>query len=234
MQSILSARRAAMVKINRRRRPYLFADLARCAVCGSRYIGRAYWRAGATAAVLRIKHARRGCRERTERNEDLIRERIGAWLDGWRLPSDVRVRIARYLRRRVAADPHIDSRKRIETAIARLRKQHEWGAIPDREFLEEHTKLAARLAELGPATIVPPPSPEALRLADRIGTAWRRVPDERRREFLTEWFTAIKVAADGAITMVPREQYAPIVYAASEADAVTVGCAGLEPATSAM
>ncbi len=213
VQAILASRRDAMAKVGKRRRSYLFADLARCADCGERFIGRALWRPGATAPILQLKHPLRGCRHGI-RNEDLIRDRIGQWLDGWCLPSDVRVRIARYLRRRAAGDPHAERRGRVEAAIARLRKQHEWGAIPDGDFLEEHTRLASTLAELAPPAIVPAPSEDALKLADQIGTAWGRVSDERRREFLTEWFTAIRIARDGGITMVPREQYAPIVYAA--------------------
>ena len=230
VQSILASRRRAMAKVGQRRRGYLLADLARCAKCGERFIGRAFWRPGATAAITQLKHAPRGC-GRGIRSERVLASRIGEWLDEWRLPGDVRTRIARYLRRRGALDPNAGHRRRLEAAVARLRKQHEWGAITDAEFLREHGILAKSLADLGPAAVIPPPSEDALKLAASVGRAWRSVSDERRKQFLTEWFAEVRLAPDGRITMVPREQYRPIVYAAVVG---TVGCAGFEPATSAM
>ena len=228
VQSILASRKGKM--IGKRRHRYLFADMARCAECGERMIGRAFWRPGASEPVLQVKHPDRGCKHGI-RNESMLRERIGEWLDGWRLPGDVRARIARYLRRKAPADPDAARRRRVEVAIEQLRKQHQWGALTDQDFLTEHATLAQTLAELAPPTVPAPPSTEALKMADRIGSVWRKVSDERRREFLFEWFSEIRIAADGALTMVPRSVYAPIVYAAVANVVVPVGCAGFEPAT---
>ncbi len=42
----------------------------------------------------------------------------------------------------------------------------------------------------------------------------RRVSDETRRGFLSEWFAELRIEPDGGVTMVPREPYPAIVYAA--------------------
>ena len=57
------------------------------------------------------------------------------------------------------------------------------------------------------------------------------VSDETRRRFLSQWFSEIRIAPDGAVTVVARDAYRPIVLAAAVG---TVGDAGFEPATSAM
>ncbi len=230
-RAVLASRRKAAAKLGQRRRRYLFADLVRCADCGERYIGRAFWTPGAVEPVLQVKHSRRGCR-RGVRREGVLRDRIGQWLDTWHLPGDVRARIAQYLNGRRPLDPHAERRRQLEEAISRLRKQHLWAAVSDRDFQTEHGRLASELADLGPVSIAPAPSEEALKLATRIGKAWAHVSDETRRKFLTEWFSEIRLAPDGGLTMVPREAYRAIVYAAQQV--ATVGCAGLEPATPAM
>ena len=62
-----------MAKVGKRRRGYLFADLARC---GERFIGRALWRAGATAPILQLRR-RRG-RSFTGRSAVPLREGAGS------------------------------------------------------------------------------------------------------------------------------------------------------------
>lgn len=228
-REILASHRLAVAKTGQRRHTYLFADLVRCATCGERYIGRAFWRPGKAEPELQLKHAPRGCRHGI-RSEAALNERIARWLDSWRLPANARARVARFVAKRAAVDPNVERRKQLEGAVERLRKQHEWGVIADSAFLAEHTTLNRALVELGPAAIVPPPSADALKMAERIGQAWRKVSDETRRRFLSEWFSELRLSRDGGVTMVPREPYRAIVYAAVG----TVGDAGFEPATSAM
>jgi hypothetical protein len=133
---------------------------------------------------------------------------IAAWLDSWKLPGDVRTRIARFVATRASLDPNADRRRQLEAVLERLRKQHEWGLIADSTFLEEHRRLKRSLVELGPAAIVPPPSADALKMAAHIGGAWRRVSDETRRRFLGEWFAELRIEADGRVTMVPASPIA--------------------------
>ena len=128
---------------------------------------------------------------------------------------------------RATVDADHERRRQLEAAAERVRKQHEWGALTDRAFLEEHGRLQRELADLGPVAVVPPVPADALKLADHIGEAWRDVSDDMRRRFLSEWFSEVRIAADGLVTVVAREAYKPIVLAAAVG---TVGDVGLSSA----
>ena len=114
------------------------------------------------------------------------------------------------------------------------------------EFCSPEELLASRVRERAPTRLdvargdLPGPrlralrdlSGDALRLAASIGEAWKHAAPERRKAFLEEWFSEMRLHGDGRIDLVAREAVREIVFAAAPPPKVgMVGNAGLEPAT---
>ena len=68
---------------------------------------------------------------------------------------------------------------------------------------------------LGPDEPTPRINEEALLLAETVGTAWQFASTQTRRAFLTEWFSEVRLRADGGLDVVPREAVREVVYAAA-------------------
>jgi site-specific DNA recombinase len=217
--------------VGQRRHEYLLAGVVRCAECGETYWGRMQ---SGTGRVTRrqLIHAPRGCR-RGGRSEELLERQIGAWLATWSLPADARTRIASYLRRSDAAAVQDVERARGERELERLRQLFRWGDIGEAEYRADSARIRDRLAELGPQSIVRPPSEDALKLASRIGVAWSAASLPKRRAFIREWVSEVRIR-EGGLDIVAQPAVAPIVFAAQRSEVGTVGDTGFEPVTSAM
>jgi DNA invertase Pin-like site-specific DNA recombinase len=224
------ARHTKHEHVGQRRHQYVFAGVARCGDCGETYWGRMQAKTG-LASKRQLVHAPRGC-ARGARSEEMLERVIGGWLATWSLQGDVRVRIARFLRRSDATAVQDAERARAERELERLRQLFRWGDISEAEYRADSARVHDRVVALGPRTITRPPSDEALKLASRIGLAWSAASLPARRTFIREWISELRIRRDGIIDIVPREAVAAIVYAAQGYG--TVGDAGFEPATSAM
>ncbi|SRR6266542_5099049 len=138
----VAARHRINEHVGQRRHEYLFAGLARCAECGESYWGRTQ----VTKAGLRrrqLVHAPRGCR-RGMPSEERLERIVGAWLATWRLPTDARARVARYLRRSTSDAVRDAERSRVEAELERLRKMFRWGDVGEDEYRRESSRLRAR------------------------------------------------------------------------------------------
>jgi hypothetical protein len=160
-------------------------------------------------------HAPRGCSRRGIRNEEQLATEFGEWLQEWRLGATERTEISRYLARPRSEDDA--TRGRREQLLAerdRLRKLYQWGDLADDEYARERTRIARALAAVAPTAKETPPSPDALRLAAEIGTAWSLVGPDTRRRFVDEWVRELRIHPDGHVDVVPRDPYRLIVAAA--------------------
>ena len=88
-------------------------------------------------------------------------------------------------------DNHLE-RRRIEAAIANLKKQHQWGAVADEEFKEEFQRLSRQLRALEPRPVqaLTPNLDRAAKLLRDLPALWQHpgVTDEQRRELAREVF----------------------------------------------
>ena len=129
--------------------------------------------------------------------------------------------------------PHPDHSleiRRIEKAIANLRKQHLWGALSDEEFKAEHLILQRQLR-----TVKPLPSPQTTPNLDRaaellrdLPALWRHlgVSPEQRRAMAREVFQDIRLREGRLVATTPKPNYAPL-FAYSLLQQKVVGGAGL-------
>jgi hypothetical protein len=104
--------------------------------------------------------------------------------------------------------------RRVDTALANLRKQHQWGAVGDEEFKTEFQILQRQRRALEPrasAARTPNMDRAAQHLRD-LPALWEHpgVTPEQRRDLAREVFEEVRVR-EGELTAVkPRPQYAPL------------------------
>ena len=128
--------------------------------------------------------------------------------EGWRVP------VLKALMNEGPKPDHGLEIRRIEGAIANLRKQHLWGAIGDEEFKMEHQTLQQQLR-----TVTLPASPKmmpnldhASDLLQNLPALWQHpgVSPEHRREMAREVFQEIRLSEGKLVAVKPKPEYAPL------------------------
>ena len=104
--------------------------------------------------------------------------------------------------------------RRIERALANLRKQHLWGAISDEEFRAEHLTFQRQLK-----TVTPPAAPRMTPNLDRAAELLRDLPalwqhpgvsPEQRRDLVRQVFQDIRLREGRLVAVTPKPNYAPL------------------------
>ena len=109
---------------------------------------------------------------------------------------------------------HRLEKKRIEMAIANLRKQHLWGAVTDEDFKTEYRTLATQLKALE-VPVMPELAPDLDRAAQMLRdlpVLWRHpgVTPEQRRDLAREVFQELRLREGRLVAITPRPEYAPL------------------------
>ena len=104
--------------------------------------------------------------------------------------------------------------KRIQAAIANLRKQHLWGAITDDEFKAEYRELErqSRLLEAAQSDPLTPNLDRAASLLQDLPSLWNHpgVTLEQRRDLAREVFEEVRINEGSLVAVKPRPVYAPL------------------------
>lgn len=110
-------------------------------------------------------------------------------------------------------DHTIDVR-RIEVAMANLRKQHLWGVIADDAFKKQYQGLERQKKALitPKVSTLTPNLDRAASLLRDLPVLWRHpgVTPEQRRELAREVFEELRVKEGRLVAAQPRPQYAPL------------------------
>ena len=110
-------------------------------------------------------------------------------------------------------DQTVDVR-RIEGAMAHLRKQHLWGVIADEEFKKQYQDLEGQKKALITTKIstVTPNLDRAAALLRSMPALWQHpgVTPEQRRELAREVFQELRLREGRLVGAKPRAQYAPL------------------------
>jgi len=113
--------------------------------------------------------------------------------------------------------------RRIDVALANLRKQHLWGAVTDQEFKDGFRDLQRQRRSLAPrpAARTVPNMEQAAKMLQDLPALWQHpgVTADQRRELARVVFEEIRLR-DGCLTAIrPQPQYAPLfAYALWSAD----------------
>ena len=106
-------------------------------------------------------------------------------------------------------------RKRIERALANLKKQHLWGAVTDEAFKAEYLALSRQLRALEPNAIktVTPDLDRAAQLLTDLPALWQHpgVSAEQRRDLAREVFQEVRLREGHLSAVKPRPEYAPLL-----------------------
>ncbi|MFH1140219.1 MAG: recombinase family protein [Chloroflexota bacterium] len=104
--------------------------------------------------------------------------------------------------------------KRIESAMANLRKQHLWGVITDEEFRREHVSLERqkKIMEVARTLAMTPNLDRAAQLLSDLPALWQHpgVTAEQRRELAREVFEEVRLREGRLAAVKPRPEYAPL------------------------
>ncbi len=198
----------------REQRAYPLTGVLVCDGCGEPLHGTTVLANG--REYPRMMHSVRRCEMRPEsvsssRLEHDFGERVLSCVqldDGWREA------VLRAICNESPEPDHSLEVRRIEGALANLRKQHLWGAITDEEFKAEHRELSRQLAPLmAPKATHPIPDLErAARLLQDMPALWQHpgVSQEQRRDFAGEMFQGIRLREGRLVAVQPRPAYAPL------------------------
>ncbi len=109
---------------------------------------------------------------------------------------------------------HSLEKRRVEAAVANLKKQHLWGAVTDEEFKSEYQALARQIKALEPpvSAALTPDMDRAAKLLMEMPALWQHpgVTAEQRRGLAREVFEEIRLREGKLVAVKPRPQYAPL------------------------
>jgi hypothetical protein len=104
--------------------------------------------------------------------------------------------------------------KKIDIAMANLRKQHLWGVITDEEFRAEHVSLERqkRTLEAARTPLMTPNLDRAAQLLSSLPALWQHpgVTREQQRELAGEIFEEVRLREGRLAAIKPRPEYAPL------------------------
>ena len=104
--------------------------------------------------------------------------------------------------------------KRIDAALANLRKQHLWSVISDQEFKSEYQALERQKRGLEPTRKIrsTPNLDRAAELLNNLPALWEHpgVTQNQRRDLAREVFDEIRIREGKLVAVKPRSEYAPL------------------------
>ncbi|MFQ5874197.1 MAG: recombinase family protein [Dehalococcoidia bacterium] len=143
--------------------------------------------------------------------EDVFATKVLSYVqmdDGWRNA------VLKALAREGPEPDHTIEIKRIEAAMANLRKQHLWGVITDEEFKGEYQSLGWQRKALSTpkASAITPNLDRAAALLRDLPALWQHpgVTQEQRRDLAREVFEELRLREGHLVAVKPRPQYAPL------------------------
>jgi hypothetical protein len=200
---------------SRQHRVYPLSGALLCDGCGRPFHGITN-RSEKGTLLPRMSHswhrcAIRPCSVKAEQVEEEFATRVLACVrldDGWR---DA---VLRVLANEGPEPDHTLELKRVEAALANLRKQHLWGAIGDDEFKAESQALERQRRVLA----APPPQPltpnldRAATLLQDLPALWEHpgVSAAQRRDLVREVFEEVRLQKGALAAVKPRPAYAPL------------------------
>ncbi|MBI4311717.1 MAG: recombinase family protein [Chloroflexi bacterium] len=214
-QEIKAQQRRTRVGAPRRRpRAYPFSRLAFCAGCGGRFTGKpARTTQGDESLRLVVPHARCDLQPHSVRVDYLEaqwREGVLPYLtldDGWQRG------IAQALQDEAGPSNEKDCR-RLESALANLRKQHLWGDISDEDYRRDRDVLERQLKALAPpgAKVHLPNLERAAGLLNDLPALWAHpgVSNEQREALGQELLERAIISGGTLVAIEPRAAYRPL------------------------
>lgn len=199
---------------SRQHRVYPLTGVLVCDVCARPYHGH-------LAKIRNVRYRRMahswhrcgaaGVDLSANRIERDLAEKVLAYIDlddGWREA------VERALMNEGPEPDHGMEIKRIEGALANLRKQHLWSLISDEDFRLEHQALERqrRALESRRIPVAMPNLDRAAKLLKDLPALWQHpgVKPEQQRELAREVFAEVRLRDGQMVAVKPRPQYAPL------------------------
>ena len=216
---------------SRKHRVYPLTGVLVCDVCERPYHG--HLAKIKKARYRRMAHSWHRCgaagvdlsANRIERD---LAEKVLAYIeldDGWRNA------IRRALMNEESEHDHSVEIKRIDAALANLRKQHLWSLISDDDLRMEHEALnrQKRALESQRVPVAMPNLDHAAELLKDLPALWQHpgVKPEQQREMAREVFEEVRLRDGEMVAVKPRPQYAPLFAYSFMTSAVA--CGGQSP-----
>ena len=199
---------------SRQQRVYPLTGPLICDGCGRPFHGIGSHQSGIVS--LRMMHSWHRCDVRPQsvsapQVENEFAERVLGCItldDGWR--SAVLNAMAN---ESPEPDHHLDIR-RIDAAMANLRKQHVWNVLNDQEFRSQYQTLQRQRRALEPRSSErsTPNLDRAAELLRDLPALWEHpgVTQEQRRDFAREVFDEIRLREGKIVAVKPRPEYVPL------------------------
>ena len=199
---------------SRQQRVYPLTGPLICDGCGGQFHGIGSHRNGIVS--LRMMHSWQRCDVRPQsvsapQVEQEFAERVLGCItldDGWRSA------VLHAMSNESPEPDHSLDIRRIDAALANLRKQHVWNLLNDQDFKSEYQALQRqrRVLEPKPSERSTPNLDRAAELLRDLPALWEHpgVTQEQRRDLAREVFDEIRLRDGKLVAVKPRSQYAPL------------------------
>ncbi len=200
---------------SREQRVYPLSGVLTCDGCGQSFHGIGTHKKGDSIS-MRMAHSWHRCEMRPQSVSSLIVERefaervIGCIKldEGWHSA------VLRAMSKEGPEPDNTQEIKRIDVALANLRKQHLWGVIGDAEFKAEHQALELQKRGLEPKSSMrsTPDLDRAAELLRDLPALWEHpgVTPEQRRDLTREVFDEVRLREGKLVAVKPRAEYVPL------------------------
>ena len=199
---------------SRQQRVYPLTGVLVCDGCGRSFHGIGCHQNGLVS--LRMMHSWHRCDMRPQsvpapQVEHEFAERVLGCIsleDGWRSA------VLDVMSKEGPGPDHTADIRRIDVALANLRKQHLWNVLSDQEFKTEFQTLQRQrqALEIKPSAQATPNLDRAAELLRDLPTLWEHpgVTQDQRRELIREVFEEIRLRNGKLVAIKPRAEYVPL------------------------
>ena len=142
---------------------------------------------------------------------DVYEAQIEWYLENFVIPDDYQKKILEAHRKLGAAYDDIDEqRARLKANLERLKKQHRWGHISDKEYLAEYEGTERQLRQLSPPEDKQQELQRFAHFLTNVADAWRQANQEQRNKLARTLFDQIRLDSSGRVIAVkPRAELEP-------------------------
>ncbi len=209
VQETRSRRSSSRETINMSARTYSFSYLASCARCDGR-IRMQTTPKGRPRVYCAARAEGLGC-DFSGTFLDVYERQIEWYLTTFFVPDDYQKKILEFHKKLGKAYDNIDDqRERLKASLERLKQQHRWGHISNREYLKEYQETEAQIQQLTPRENTTDELQELAHFLANVADAWREANQEQRNNLARVLFEEIKLDNGGKVVAVkPRPELEP-------------------------
>ncbi len=183
------------------------SGVARCFECGASL--RTMRNRGVARMVCNTRLKRGACTQKSARVE-VYESQLLDYLNAFQIPDDYQVKLLEAQRRLTTAYDEQELRKRrLLTALDRLKELYKWSHMAREDYLAEAKEIEAELESLEGAPDDPGTLEKFAQFLRDVGAAWSEANEKQRNKLARTLFDAVWIQNQGVLGVTPRSELKP-------------------------